>query len=182
MSTYAPSPATALYLSSLSDDLRADFQTALQATGLEGEIALLRVHIMKLNQREPDNIKLILRAVHMIERLVKCGLQIDQQNAHNDNYNPAAHPPTAVSPAAATKLVSQPASIAPGPGNAVDPLHDHTVLADAVDFADSVAPADPQPAPARTKWPTSAVAKKAPSARLPVSAHFLFHKKKHKKH
>jgi hypothetical protein len=182
MSTCAPSPATALYLSSLSDDLRADFQAALQATGLEGEIALLRVHIKKLNQREPDNIKLILRAVHMIERLVKCGLQIDRQNARNDNANPAALPPTAVSPAAATKLVSQPASIAPGPGTAVDLLPDQTVLAEAVVFADSVAPTDPQPVPAHTKWSNSVIAKKSPAAKLPASAHFLFHKKKHKKH
>jgi hypothetical protein len=208
MSTFAPSPATALYLSSLSDDLRADFQAALQATGLEGEIALLRVHIAKLNKREPDNLKLLLRAVHMIERLVKCGLQVDKEHARNDkpglaprhrrdeaNLSPAFFNKAPASPRpAAAKTPERPAvadtaSVITSPPYApetVDPLPDqHTpVSAGVAVLESSVVPVDPPPTPApvRTKWATSAVAKKAPAAKLPASAQFLFHKKKHKKH
>jgi hypothetical protein len=191
MSTQAISMSPHLYLSSLPDDLRADFQAALQITGLDGEIALLRVHIAKLNKREPDNLKLILSAVHMIERLVKCGLQIDKQNARHENPGPASHHRrdaanfrTAPSKTPESPVITDTVSVAASPAAASvtgAPLPDQPtpVSAGVAVLENPVVPVVPQPAPApaRAKWSTSAVAKKAPA-----SARFLFHKQKHKKH
>lgn len=68
-----------LYLSCLSEDLRAGFQAILHITSLDGEIALLRTQIQKLIKSDPDNLKMILRIVHLIERLVKCNLQVRKE-------------------------------------------------------------------------------------------------------
>jgi hypothetical protein len=182
MSTHALSAVSDLYLSSFSDELRSEFQSALQIAGLDGEIAMLRVHLIKLNKREPDNFKLILRGVHLIERLVKCNFQIQKENTRTQKPAPPAfNIQSLLSETVAPEAVLD----VPNPEMS-DPVSEPST---ATSPAPTGTPTSPSPitsppvaavAPHRT-WSTSSVAKKAPS-RLPDSAQSLFRKKKHKKH
>jgi hypothetical protein len=190
MSTVTASAIPDLYLSSLPDDLRANFQVALHRTSLDSEIALLRVQIMKLLKHEPDNLKLMLRVVHLIERLTKCNLQIQKENtppgksARRDlQLDTAFYPRSAVAGPdhAAPAAVDRPdPETPPAPAAATVSASGAPVPVAAPEAASAAVAAAAIP-PHRT-WSTSSVAHKAPASRLPVSAHFLFHKKKHKKH
>ena len=186
MSTQALSAVSDLYLSGFSDELRNEFQSALRIAGLDGEIAMLRVHLIKLNKREPDNFKLILRGVHLLERLVRCNFQIKKENTRAPKSASAA-----LDAFNLRSLFSQPVAPEavcddPGPQTS-GPVSDPSTVAGSpapITPPDSPSPITPPPvtavAPRRT-WSTSSVAKKTPSE-LPVSAQSLFHKKKHKKH
>jgi len=55
----------------LTDVERHDFDLATEVDGLDDEIALFRVKIKSLIQHDPDNIKLIMRALNHLERLVR---------------------------------------------------------------------------------------------------------------
>ena len=190
--TATTSPIPDIYLSDLPEDLRAGFQTVLHRAGLDSEIALLRVQIMKLLKHEPVNLKLMLRVVHLIERLTKCNLQIRKENAppgksgrrdlkldtvvyprsaltNPDEAKPAAvdRPNPESPPTPAAETISENAT----PGSSVG--------SEAADPSAAVATAA---VPQHRTWSTSSVAHKAPASRLPASAQFLFHKKKHKKH
>jgi hypothetical protein len=152
-----------LYLSSLPDDLRADFQTALHRVGLDSEIALLRVQIQKLMKHDPDNLKLMLRIVHLIERLTKCNLQIKKDNAP-PGPGPADSPePTTPASVSEISPETTPVDPAAAPESSPGTLPPTAAV------------------PQHRTWSSSSVAHKAPASRLPASAHFLFQKKKHKK-
>jgi hypothetical protein len=179
-----------LYLSCLSEDLRAGFQAILHITSLDGEIALLRTQIQKLIKSDPDNLKMILRIVHLIERLVKCNLQVRKETTPpgkplqsfnlEDIFNQfsAAAAPDPASPEIADPLVQE----TPRPASEASDVAAASEEAPAPDSPPSSTPPPAPAVPVHHTWPTSSVAKKAPAARLPASARSLFHRKKHKKH
>jgi hypothetical protein len=186
MSTLALAAVSDLYLSSFSEELRAEFQTALQVAGLDGEIAMLRVHLKKLNKREPDNFKLILRGVHLIERLVKCNFQIKKENTRTPKSAPAAldtfNLQSLLSETVAPEAI--PDDTNPEMSSPVDGPSTATGPPDPAAPPDSPSHTTPPPVAAVAQhrtWSTSSVTKKAPS-RLPASAQSLFHRKKHNKH
>jgi hypothetical protein len=185
-------PIPDLYLSSLPDDLRANFQVALHRTSLDSEIALLRVQIEKLMKHDPDNLKLMLRVVHLIERLTKCNLQISKENTpagkrsrQDSKLDDVFYPPSAFT----DRDEAKPASVdrrspETPPTPAPETISENRAPVPVVASEEST-PSSPVAVAAAVSqhrtWSTSSVAKKAP-ARLPASAQTLFHKKKHKKH
>ncbi len=59
------------YSSVLSEAEQLDFAMAIGVEGLDEEIALLRVKIKSLAQQDPENVKLMMKAVTNLERLVR---------------------------------------------------------------------------------------------------------------
>ncbi|MBN1643583.1 MAG: hypothetical protein JW856_02015, partial [Dehalococcoidales bacterium] len=47
-----------------------DFEQATEVEGIDGEIALLRVKIKSLAERDPENLRLIMQAMNALARLV----------------------------------------------------------------------------------------------------------------
>ena len=184
----AASPIPDLYLSILPDELRTNFQAVLHHTGLESEIALLRVQIGKLIKHDPDNLKLMLRIVHLIERLTKCNLQMRKENTppgkrsgQDPKLDDVFYPPSALTDPDATK----PASVdRPGPETTPTPeivSEKEVPVPAAVSETATSNPVAAAAVPQHRTSSTSSVAKKA-HARLPAPAQTLFQKKKHKKH
>jgi hypothetical protein len=58
------------YSSVLDEEQQRDLQIATDVEGLDEEIALLRVKIKSLVQRDPENLKLIMQATNALARLV----------------------------------------------------------------------------------------------------------------
>jgi len=58
------------YSGVLDEEQQRDFQIAVNVDGLDEEIALLRVRIKSLVQRDPENLKLIMLAINALARLV----------------------------------------------------------------------------------------------------------------
>ncbi len=56
-----------------------DFQLATGVEGIDDEIALLRVKIKSLLERDPENIKLIMRATNALERLITTRYKITKE-------------------------------------------------------------------------------------------------------
>ncbi len=54
----------------LSPEEQADFEIATGVEGIDDEIALLRVKIKSLIQNDPDNIRLMMRAVNSLTRML----------------------------------------------------------------------------------------------------------------
>jgi hypothetical protein len=63
----------------LSDAERLDLKLSTGIEGLDDEIGLMRVKIKSLVQRDPENIKLIMRAVNYLERLVRTKYNISKR-------------------------------------------------------------------------------------------------------
>ncbi len=68
------------YSSVLSDAERLDLKLSSGVEGLDDEIGLMRVKIKSLVQRDPENIKLIMRAVNYLERLVRTKYNIGKDD------------------------------------------------------------------------------------------------------
>lgn len=64
----------------LDDNERADFELATGVEGIDGEIALLRVKIKSLAERDPQNIRLIMQAINTLERLVRTKYSIGKED------------------------------------------------------------------------------------------------------
>ena len=54
----------------LDDEERRDFKNAVEVEGIDEEIALLRVKIKSLVQRDPENLRLITHAMSALAKLV----------------------------------------------------------------------------------------------------------------
>ncbi len=68
------------YSKVLDEAERLDFELATGVEGIDDEIALLRVKIKSLLERDPENIKLIMRATNALERLVRTRYSISQED------------------------------------------------------------------------------------------------------
>lgn len=58
------------YSKVLDEGERRDYRRAIEVDGLDAEIALLRVKIKSLIERDPENIKLIMQAINTLIKLV----------------------------------------------------------------------------------------------------------------
>jgi hypothetical protein len=59
---------------------RLDFQLATGVEGIDDEIALLRVKIKSLIERDPENIRLIVQAISALERLVRTKYHVSKDD------------------------------------------------------------------------------------------------------
>jgi hypothetical protein len=59
------------YSKALSDSEQRDFRPASRVSGIDDEIALLRVRIKSLVQNDPHNLKLMMRLMNSLGRLLK---------------------------------------------------------------------------------------------------------------
>lgn len=61
-----------LYYPALLDEAeKMDFELAVGVEGIDDEIALLRIKIMRILASDPENVQLIMQATNMLTRLVK---------------------------------------------------------------------------------------------------------------
>jgi len=68
------------YSSVLDENQRLDFETATLVEGIDEEIALLRVKIKALVQRDPENLRLIMQAINALARLVMTKYNIRKED------------------------------------------------------------------------------------------------------
>jgi len=68
------------YSKVLDETERLDFERATDVEGIDGEIALLRVKIKWLLERDPENIKLIMQATNTLARLVRTRFNISKED------------------------------------------------------------------------------------------------------
>jgi hypothetical protein len=68
------------YSSVLRKNEAAEVEVATEVEGLDDEIALFRVKIKSLVENDPDNIKLIMRALNSLERLVRTRYNISRDD------------------------------------------------------------------------------------------------------
>ncbi|MFC2069728.1 hypothetical protein ACFLTB_00925 [Chloroflexota bacterium] len=64
----------------LDEAERLDFEQATGVEGIDDEIALLRVKIKSLLERDPENIKLIMQATNTLARLVRTRYNIGKED------------------------------------------------------------------------------------------------------
>ncbi len=67
------------YSNVLDEAERLDFELATGVEGVDDEIALLRVKIKSLLERDPENIDLIMQAANTLARLVKTRYNITKE-------------------------------------------------------------------------------------------------------
>jgi hypothetical protein len=70
------------YARILDEAERLDFETASGVEGIDEEIALLRMKIRKILEKDPDNIKLLMAANEILTRMVKVRYKMNQSQ-HN---------------------------------------------------------------------------------------------------
>ena len=64
----------------LDEAEQRDFELATGVDGLDDEIALLRVKIKSLLEKDPDNIRLVMLATHALARLVRTRYNISKED------------------------------------------------------------------------------------------------------
>ncbi len=64
----------------LDEAERLDFEQATSVEGIDEEIALLRVKIKSLVERDPENIKLIMQAINTLARLIKTKYNLGKED------------------------------------------------------------------------------------------------------
>ena len=67
------------YAKVLAEAEKLDFETAGGFDGIDDEITLLRVKIKYVLEKDPENVKLIMAATHMLAKLVKTRYNISQK-------------------------------------------------------------------------------------------------------
>jgi len=67
------------YSKVLDEAEQLDFELASGVDSFDGEIALLRVKIKSLLEKEPENIKLLMQATESLARLVKTNYNITRE-------------------------------------------------------------------------------------------------------
>jgi hypothetical protein len=67
------------YSKVLDEAERLDFELASGVEGIDDEIALLRVKIKSILEKDPENISLIMQATSALERLVKTRFNITKE-------------------------------------------------------------------------------------------------------
>lgn len=68
------------YSGVLDETQRRDFEEATEVEGLDNEIALFRVKIKSLVRSDPENIKLLVRAVDSMARLIRIKFDIGKND------------------------------------------------------------------------------------------------------
>ena len=68
------------YSKVLDEAERLDFELASGVEGIDDEIALLRVKIKSILERDPENVKLIMRATNALERLIRTRYNISKED------------------------------------------------------------------------------------------------------
>ena len=68
------------YSKVLDEAERLDFELATGVEGIDDEIALLRVKIKFLLERDPENVKLIMQATNTLARLVRTRYNIGKED------------------------------------------------------------------------------------------------------
>ncbi len=68
------------YSKVLDEAERLNFELATGVEGIDEEIALLRVKIKSLLERDPENIKLIMQATNTLARLVRTRYNISKED------------------------------------------------------------------------------------------------------
>jgi hypothetical protein len=68
------------YSKVLDEAEKLDFELATNVEGIDDEIALLRVKIKSLIERDPENIKLIIQATNTLVRLVTTRYNISKED------------------------------------------------------------------------------------------------------
>jgi hypothetical protein len=68
------------YSKVLDETEQKNFDKATRVEGIDEEIALLRVKIISLLERDPENIKLIMQATNTLERLVRTRFNISKED------------------------------------------------------------------------------------------------------
>jgi hypothetical protein len=68
------------YSKVLDEVEQLDFELATSVEGIDDEIALLRVKIKSLLERDPENIKLIMQAINALVRLVRTKYNIGKED------------------------------------------------------------------------------------------------------
>ncbi len=71
------------YSKVLDEKERAAFERAIKVEGIDEEIAMMRVKIISLLERDPENIRLITQATNTLVRLIliKYNVKIDDRNS-----------------------------------------------------------------------------------------------------
>ncbi|MBI4267270.1 MAG: hypothetical protein HY662_00615 [Chloroflexi bacterium] len=64
----------------LDEAERLDFDLATGVDGLDEEIALLRVKIKSLLERDPENVKLVMQATNTLARLLRTRYNISRED------------------------------------------------------------------------------------------------------
>ena len=75
----AKSSQRGFYRQALEEAERIEFEEASEVEGLDEEIALLRLKLRELVERQPDRVDLHLEAANIIARLVKTRYQITKE-------------------------------------------------------------------------------------------------------
>jgi hypothetical protein len=70
------------YLKALDEAEMLDMEAAADISGIDDEIALLRVKIKSVLEKDPENIKLIMQATNMLARLVKTRYNITREQGN----------------------------------------------------------------------------------------------------
>ena len=68
------------YSKVLDETEQLDFEIATSVEGIDDEIALLRVKIKSLLTHDPENIKLIMQATNILERLIRTRYNISKED------------------------------------------------------------------------------------------------------
>ncbi|MDP3879441.1 MAG: hypothetical protein Q8Q07_03940 [Dehalococcoidales bacterium] len=68
------------YSKVLDEAERSDFEQATDVEGIDDEIALLRVKIKSILERDPENIKLIMQATNTLARLVRTRYNLSKED------------------------------------------------------------------------------------------------------
>lgn len=68
------------YSRALKDSEKADFEEARDVEGIDEEIALLRVKIKSLVEYDPDNIRLMMRAIDSMGKLARTKFNIGKND------------------------------------------------------------------------------------------------------
>ena len=68
------------YSKVLDEVEQLDFELATGVEGIDDEIALLRVKIKSLLERDPENIKLVMQATNTLARLVRTRYNISKED------------------------------------------------------------------------------------------------------
>ena len=67
------------YSKVLDEAAQLDFELASGVNGIDDEIALLRVKIKSILEKDPENIKLIMQATNTLARLVKISYKMTKE-------------------------------------------------------------------------------------------------------
>jgi len=68
------------YSNRLDEQQQADFEAAVNVEGVDQEIALLRIKIKRLLERDPENVALIVKATNTLARLMMTRFNIRKED------------------------------------------------------------------------------------------------------